>query len=253
MAQLKANKNLGQHFLIDKGVVLDTIALLEKNWCGEQIYEIGPGTGALTSELVPKFLSHLTCIEFDSRCVQSIKKQYPELQDKIIEADFLQLSGRSLFQEPSIVIGNFPYNISSQIIFKILDNYEHIPVAIGMFQKEVAERLAAKHGNKVYGVITVFAQLLYDIDIAFHITPDKFDPPPKVMSSVIILKRKTVLPEVNMEKLRKVVKAGFSMRRKKLRNALAGVFDPKVLDEPFFQQRAEELSIEDFIRLSERI
>jgi 16S rRNA (adenine1518-N6/adenine1519-N6)-dimethyltransferase len=157
----------------------------------------------------------------------------------------------SLLKEETMVVGNFPYNISSQIVFKILDHRDKIPAAIGMFQKEMAHRIAAPYNNKEYGVISVLAQLDYNMEVLFDIPPDKFNPPPKVMSSVLLMQRKAKRPEgLNYALFRKIVKAGFNQRRKMLRSALNQVLKKDYLQQEFFNNRAEQLSLQDFIQLT---
>ncbi|MBK9633624.1 MAG: ribosomal RNA small subunit methyltransferase A [Bacteroidetes bacterium] len=250
---VKPNKSLGQHFLNDESVILEISELIKQSFMGERILEIGPGMGALTKYIIKDFPEILQCVELDQRCVNDLLVKFPNLAGRILMGDFLQMPNKMMFEQQTTLVGNFPYNISSQIIFKAIENYENIPVVVGMFQKEVAERFAAKPGNKTYGVTSVLTQLYYDVAIAFHISPDKFDPPPKVMSSIIVLKRKTNIPTADFKKLKTVVKGAFSQRRKKMRNALSGIFSPEVLEEPIFQKRAEELSLEDFLILSERL
>lgn len=250
---VKPNKSLGQHFLNNEGIIVEISDLIKKSFAGETLLEIGPGMGALTKYLIKDFPEKLRCVELDQRCVNDLLAKFPSLAGKIFMGDFLQMPNKMMFGQQTTLVGNFPYNISSQIIFKAIENYEQIPIVVGMFQKEVAERFAAKPGNKVYGVTSVLTQLYYDINIAFHISPEHFDPPPKVMSSIIVLQRKSIVPTADYKKLKTVVKGAFSQRRKKMRNALSGIFSPEILEEPIFQKRAEELSLDDFLILSERL
>lgn len=251
MAYVPPKKRFGQHFLMDNGVLEDTIQLLKVNHTAECILEVGPGMGALTQYLWRDYKTQLKLVELDRRCVKYLSKTYEGIADQLIEGDFLELDLSELIDRPTTIIGNFPYNISSQIVFKILESDIKIPLVIGMFQKEVALRLAGKPGNKAYGAITVLAQLKYDIDVAFHIGPEKFDPPPKVISSVIIMKRRKVpYSGFDHKALKTVVKSAFGMRRKKLSNALAGILEGRDLPEKYAHKRAEALSIEDFIELT---
>lgn len=250
---VKPNKNLGQHFLNNEGIILEISNLIKKSFVGESILEIGPGMGALTKYLIQDFPEKLHCVELDQRCVNDLLVKFPSLAGRILMGDFLQMPNDMMFAQQTSLVGNFPYNISSQIIFKAIENYKNIPVVVGMFQKEVAERFAAKPGNKTYGVTSVLTQLYYDVSIAFHITPDNFNPPPKVMSTIIVLVRKDEVQDVDYKKLKTVVKGAFSQRRKKMRNALSGIFTAEVLEESIFQKRAEELSLNDFIALSQRL
>ena len=161
---------------------------------------------------------------------------------------------RQLLNQPTAIVGNFPYNISSQIVFRILDNYDNIPFMVGMFQKEMAERIASAHGTKEYGVISVFTQLLYDVTLEFDIAPQSFSPPPKVMSSVISLKRKeNIQLDFDFKLFKNVVKSGFNQRRKMLRNGLSGIVPKDMLQEEIFTKRAEQLSVQDFIELTKKI
>lgn len=254
MQRVQPNKSYGQHFLLDDSVVHRTLELMKGKYTGGKILEIGPGTGALTRVIMTEFLDQLQCIEVDERCVQFLNKNYPALKGKIIHQDFLQTPMEELLGNDTMLVGNFPYNISSQIVFKLLDYKMQIPVLIGMFQKEVAHRIASKHGSKEYGILSVLTQLYYDAEIAFDIPPEAFNPPPKVMSSVLVLQRKAAFPEdLDAKLLTRIVKAGFNQRRKMLRNALSGIVPAEHLSDPFFQQRAEQISVEGFIELSRNV
>lgn len=244
-------KSLGQHFLKDESVILKIVnALKESSF--KNLLEVGPGGGALTKELIKIPDINFLAVELDDDKVPRLKKQYPVLQDKIIHRDFLTID--MPFEDPFIVIGNFPYNISSQILFKILDWKDYVPVVIGMFQKEVAQRAAAPPGSKVYGVLSALIQPFYDIEYLFDVPPESFIPPPKVMSGVIRLKRKEHPLEVRSERSYKIlVKTAFNQRRKTLRNAVKPLFDAAILAEPLFDLRAEALSIQDFAALTFRM
>lgn len=254
MQRVQPNKGYGQHFLRDEAVLLKTLEIIQKHYTGGTLLEIGPGMGALTKHLLKAFGEKLRCVEIDERCVEYLKAHYPALEQQIIQKDFLKTDLDSLLQEQTILTGNFPYNISSQIVFRMLEFRDRIPAMVGMFQKEVAERIAASHGNKDYGILSVLAQAYYDAEVCFDIPPGAFAPPPKVMSSVLLLKRK-IHPEyiANEALLARIVKAGFNQRRKMLRNALSGVLPPEMLTDPFFQQRAEQVSVKEFIALSNRV
>ncbi len=250
-----ALKSYGQHFLHDKTVLERISDVVKQYHNGEQLIEIGPGMGALTTLLLRDF-SELTCIEVDNRCVtylqSNVQPNAPGL--KILEADFLKVNLSELLVQPTAIIGNFPYNISSQIVFRILDYYENIPFMVGMFQKEMGHRIASSHGSKEYGVISVLAQLLYDVKVEFDIAPGSFSPPPKVMSSVISMRRKEHISlDFDIVLFKKIVKAGFNQRRKMLRNGLSGMVSKELLQEPVFQKRAEQLSVQDFIALTKMI
>ena len=241
-------KSLGQHFLKDENIILDIIdALKKENFT--HLLEVGPGAGALTKHLLQLPGIDFKAVELDDEKVVYLQKAYPALQDKIIHKNFLDMD--QPFAAPFVVIGNFPYNISSQILFKILDWKDDVPVIIGMFQKEVAERAAAKPGGKVYGVLSALIQPFYDIEYLFDVPPDRFNPPPKVMSAVIRLRRKTTALNVRSDKAYKnLVKTAFNQRRKTLRNAVKSLFYPDVLKDPIFDKRAEALGIEDFAALT---
>jgi 16S rRNA (adenine1518-N6/adenine1519-N6)-dimethyltransferase len=245
-----ALKSYGQHFLNDKQVLEEIVKVINKYYNNEQIIEIGPGMGALTQYLLKEY-PDMTCIEVDNRCVSYLNQHYGNTNLKIIEADFLKLDSSALMKVPTAIVGNFPYNISSQIVFKILDNYGQIPFMVGMFQKEMAERIASPHGSKEYGVISVLAQLYYDIKVELDIAPKSFSPPPKVNSSVISMVRKNnIVLDFDVKLFKKIVKAGFNQRRKMLRNGLSGLIPKEKLQEPVFQKRAEQLSVQDFIDLT---
>ncbi len=250
-----ALKAYGQHFLTDKMVLNEIIDLIKRNYTDEKLVEIGPGTGALTNLLVKEFDS-VTCVEVDKRCIDFLKTNlqpsYPNLE--IIDADFLKLNTDEFLNSSTAIVGNFPYNISSQIVFKVLDNYKKIPFMVGMFQKEMAERIASKHGSKEYGVISVFAQLFYDVQLEFNIPPAAFAPPPKVMSSIISMRRKeNIQLDFDFKLFRNIVKSGFNQRRKMLRNGLSGIASKELLQQEIFTKRAEQLSVSDFIALTKLI
>ncbi|MFZ6010394.1 MAG: 16S rRNA (adenine(1518)-N(6)/adenine(1519)-N(6))-dimethyltransferase RsmA [Bacteroidota bacterium] len=251
--KVRPKKFLGQHFLNDQNIarkIVDTLDLQEKS-----VLEIGPGMGVLTKFLVEKDNIDLKLIELDRESVAYLKDHYPSLTENIVEGDFLQLDLRHVFSGRFSVIGNFPYNISSQIFFKVLDHRDQITQVVGMLQKEVADRMAAKHGNKVYGILSVLLQAYYRVDYLFKVSPGVFIPPPKVMSAVIRLTRNDRKQLDCDEKLfTQVVKQGFNNRRKTLRNALknlnlaAEVSTLKLLD-----NRAEQLSVDEFIHLTKLI
>jgi len=253
MQRVQPNKGYGQHFLRDQSVVQRTVELIHLHHQSDKILEIGPGTGALTLSLLKDFESQLYCVEVDERCVDFLSGNYPVLKDKIIHKDFLKVDLRELLEPSATVVGNFPYNISSQIVFRIIDFRKNIPCMIGMFQKEVAVRIAAPHGNKEYGILSVLTQLYYDARIAFDIPPGAFNPPPKVMSAVLVLTLRKDIPEVDHGLLSRIVKAGFNQRRKMLRNALSAVIPAEMLSDDLFQKRAEQLSVQDFVELTNRV
>ena len=244
---VKAKKHLGQHFLKDENIARKIVESLTYEGYGN-ILEIGPGTGVLTKYLLEK-KHELFLAEIDQESIDYLKKNYEKLDDSRFVGDFLKLDISTFFSEPLAVIGNFPYNISSQILFKIVDHFEKIPEMVGMFQKEVAERTAAVPRNKDYGILTVLIQAYYDVEYLFTVHENVFNPPPKVKSGVIRLTRNVKNGLAGNEDLfKKIVKAGFNQRRKKLSNALKVLIIPENLkNHLFLDQRAEELSVADFI------
>lgn len=241
-------KSLGQHFLKDESVITDIISALTQEPF-TQLLEVGPGAGALTRHLLKLPHVNFKAVELDDEKVIYLHHTYPALKDKIIHQSFLDIE--KPFKDSFVVIGNFPYNISSQILFKLLDWKDEVPYIIGMFQKEVAERVAANPGSKVYGVTSALIQPFYQIDYLFDVPPEKFNPPPKVMSAVIKLSRKKEALEMKSEKAYKnLVKTAFNQRRKTLRNAVKGLFSADELKDKIFDKRAEQLSINDFASLS---
>ena len=248
MQTVRAKKSLGQHFLKDLGVAR---RIAETAPAG-RVLEIGPGMGVLTQFLLSNPQIQLTAIELDTESVQYLHEWYPELN--LIEGDFLKLDLNQLYPEGDFcVIGNYPYNISSQIFFKVLDYKDRIPVCSGMIQKEVAERLASGPGNKSYGILSVLLQAWYDIEYLETVPEHVFAPPPKVKSAVVRMKRNTRTSLGCDEQLFKsVVKAAFNQRRKQMRNSLqqlAGKNNP-ILEENIFTRRPEQLSVEEFIHLT---
>ena len=241
-------KSLGQHFLKDKEVISRIIkALMEDPF--RNLLEVGPGGGALTQHLVNIPGIHFKAIELDREKVDYLLQKYPALQNGLIHESFLE--SERPFYEPFTVIGNFPYNISTQILFKILDWKEYVPVVIGMFQKEVAQRVAAKEGSKVYGVISVLIQYHYEAEYLFDVDSNSFVPPPKVQSGVIRLRLRTQKLPVKSEKaLNTLVKAAFNQRRKTMRNAVKSLFGAETLQEEIFSRRAETLSVAAFATLT---
>lgn len=241
-------KSLGQHFLKDKNVINRIIDVLKEDGF-TNLLEVGPGAGALTRHLMDLPAVNFKAVELDEEKVVYLSKTYPTLADKIIHQSFLDMD--KPFDEPFTVIGNFPYNISTQILFKLLEWKDDVPCIIGMFQKEVAERAASKEGSKVYGVLSVLMQVYYEIEYLFDVGNECFDPPPKVQSGVIRLKRKTTALNYKSDRAFWVlVKTAFNQRRKTMRNAVKSLFTPEVLHDDIFLKRAEALSIEDFAALT---
>lgn len=251
---VKPKKSLGQHFLTDMNIAARIAATVQEYTI--PVLEIGPGMGVLTQFLLQQG-SNVTVVELDHESVEYLTENYPQLQGKILEADFLKLPLDELFTGNFCVIGNYPYNISSQIFFKVLDYKDRIPCCSGMLQKEVAQRIAAKPGSKTYGILSVLLQAWYDIEYLFTVDEHVFNPPPKVKSAVIKMTRNNVTQLGCDEHLFKtVVKTGFNQRRKTLRNSLKSLLPEGAKNEttdPVFDQRPEQLSVEQFIALTNRI
>ena len=248
---MKLKKSLGQHFLKDESIIKQIVDALKED-SFTNLLEVGPGGGALTKYLIEIPHINFKAVELDDTKTAYLQKNYPVLKDKIIAQSFLDIDAP--FDEPFVVIGNFPYNISTQILFKVLDWRNQVPVVIGMFQKEVAERAASKEGSKVYGVSSVLIQAFYQVDYLFDVSNECFTPPPKVQSGVIRLRRrKTDLNYTSEKSFRLLVKTAFGQRRKTLRNAVKGMFSPEVLQDEIFNKRAEALSLEDFAALTFRM
>lgn len=253
--KVKAKKHLGQHFLNDENIARDIAEGL--TWQGyDRVLEIGPGMGVLTKYIL-QAKKNIEVVEIDNESVEYLKEYYQPFYPgfKIHSEDFLKMDFSSKFDEQIAILGNFPYNISSQIIFKALEERHTVPEVCGMFQKEVAERIASKKGTKDYGILSVLAQAYYHCDYLFTVPEHVFIPPPKVKSGVIIMKRyRTEIEGVEQKRFFQVVKAGFGQRRKTLRNSLKALGIPEDLnDHEFMSMRAEQLSVEDFIELTKRM
>ncbi|SHI83213.1 16S rRNA (adenine1518-N6/adenine1519-N6)-dimethyltransferase [Cruoricaptor ignavus] len=247
---VKAKKHLGQHFLTDENIARKIVHSLD--FCkAEHILEVGPGMGVLTKYLLETDRK-IWLAEIDKESIDYLQFNYQKLNAASFIGDFLQTDFSFVNDEEISVIGNFPYNISSQILFKIVDFYRQIPEMVGMFQKEVAERVAAKPRSKDYGILSVIVQAYFSVDYLFTVNENVFSPPPKVKSGVIRLARNPKDGLQGNENLfRQIVKTGFNQRRKKLSNALKPLSIPEELKaHPFLEKRAEELSVEDFIRFA---
>ncbi|MGL5731489.1 MAG: 16S rRNA (adenine(1518)-N(6)/adenine(1519)-N(6))-dimethyltransferase RsmA [Bacteroidales bacterium] len=247
MNKVRPKKFLGQHFLTDLSVA-ERIADTLSDYKQYPVLEVGPGMGVLTQFMIEKGYD-LKVVELDRESVPYLEQHFPALENRIIEADFLQLPLAELFDGEFCLIGNYPYNISSQIFFKVLENKELIPVCSGMIQKEVAERMAAKPGTKAYGILTVLMQAYYDIEYLFTVSEHVFNPPPKVKSAVIRMVRNDDKKLTCDEKLFKlVVKTSFNQRRKQLRNSLKAICGKEcpVFEDIFFNKRPEQLSVQEF-------
>lgn len=246
--QYTLKKSLGQHFLTDTQVCLKIQAVLQEQPI-ERLLEVGPGAGALTQFIYQIPTEAFKAIELDTEKVNYLLHTYPDLAGKLINEDFLE--AEIPFQNPFVLVGNFPYNISTQIVFKVLDWKEQVPMMVGMFQKEVAERITAKPHSKAYGILSVLTQAFYEVTYLFDVPPTAFNPPPKVESGVIMLKRKTVVPEMaSLKSFYLLVKMAFGQRRKMLRNPLKPYFSTEQLTDPIFTKRAENLTFEDYAALT---
>ncbi len=252
---VRPKKFLGQHFLKDKGVALRIVESLIFSEGVNYVVEIGPGTGVLTQYLLSNPVIDLQVVEIDRESVAWLSEHYPDLHGKIIQGDFLELELAKLFNEKLFIIGNFPYNISSQIFFKILDHRNQIDQVVCMIQKEVADRIAEKEGTKIYGILSVLLQTYYDIEFLFKVPPGVFFPPPKVMSGVIrLVRNQREKLECDEVLYRRVVKQAFQTRRKTLRNALKSLnLHSSIYKLDIMDKRAEQLSVEQFISLTKEI
>ncbi len=250
--EVRAKKALGQHFLTDQGVARSIVAALSADSPVRNVLEIGPGMGVLTQYLIRREDLELKLIEIDSESVAYLLTHLPGMEGRLMEGDYLRLDMSRIFPGPYRVIGNFPYNISSQIFFKILEDKDRVPEVVCMIQKEVADRIAEKPGSKVYGILSVLLQAWYDIEYVMSVGSGAFAPPPKVQSAVIRLRRNARTSLGCDERLfKQVVKTAFNQRRKTLRNALKPLL-PEGADtsDPIFDLRAERLGVEDFVRLT---
>jgi 16S rRNA (adenine1518-N6/adenine1519-N6)-dimethyltransferase len=253
MAFVKAKKSLGQHFLKDINIAHRIVESLLSG-CSN-VLEIGPGMGVLTQFLLQSENYKTVAIEIDRDSIDFLRKKFPEYSDQIISGDFLNTDLSKLFpNEKMAVIGNFPYNISTQILFKVLKYKNIVPEVVGMFQKEVAMRIAAPPGSKTYGITSVLLQVYYDIEYLFTVDEHVFDPPPKVKSAVIRLTRNNVEKlDCDEDLFVRIVKAGFNQRRKMLRNSIRPFIQDDGLTHPFLEKRPEQLSISEFVELTNSI
>jgi 16S rRNA (adenine1518-N6/adenine1519-N6)-dimethyltransferase len=250
--KVRAKKHLGQHFLTDQNIAAKIANALLPQGKYAKVLEVGPGMGVLTQYLLQRTDLETWVVEIDTESVAYLSEHYPDLKPRIISGDFLKQDFDTFFNSPCAVIGNFPYNISTQILFRVLEYKDQVPEVVGMFQKEVAERIAEKPGSKTYGITSVLLQAWYDIEYLFTVHENVFSPPPKVKSAVIRLKRNNVIDLGCDEKLfKQVVKAAFNQRRKQLRNSLHA-FNVKPGEEsnPVFTRRPEQLSVQEFIELT---
>lgn len=247
MTTVRAKKNLGQHFLKDKDIAQNIVESLRTTNV-KKILEIGPGMGVLTQFLLQNKSYETSVVEIDHESVDYLRQHFPELKDRIISDDFLRLNLNNYFTEPFAIIGNFPYNISSQIFFKVLEYRNQIPEVVGMLQKEVAERLAAPPGSKTYGILSVFLQAYYDIEYLFTVDQDQFIPPPKVKGGVIrITRNKKQFLDCDEKLFKSVVKMAFNQRRKTMRNSLGSmIHNDELKANPIFNKRPEQMGVAEF-------
>ncbi|MEM1357530.1 MAG: 16S rRNA (adenine(1518)-N(6)/adenine(1519)-N(6))-dimethyltransferase RsmA [Bacteroidota bacterium] len=254
---MRAKKSYGQHFLTNEHYAQQIANSLQLTDTYQHVLEVGPGQGMLTKHLLARKDDFaLTVNEADKDMVAYLENHYPEISDRIVAGDFLRTNLKELFDDqPFGLIGNYPYNISSQILFKMLDNYQLIPEMSGMFQKEVADRVVAASGSKTYGVVGVLVQARYTGKVILNVGPGNFNPPPRVDSAVIRLVRRgePLVPDELWGRFKHIVKSAFGMRRKMLRNSLKSAFTSDTLSaDPFFQRRPEQVSLEDFVELALR-
>ncbi|MBK8499744.1 MAG: ribosomal RNA small subunit methyltransferase A [Flavobacteriales bacterium] len=251
MNGVRAKKHLGQHFLKEDGIAQRIAESLTGHGGYKHVVEVGPGSGALTKHLMARTEFDLTCFEVDTESIAHLAVTWPGL--KVVQRDFLRVEPDRITDGPIAVIGNFPYNISTQIVFKVLEHRDRFTELVGMFQKEVADRLCAGPGSKTYGISSVLAQAWYSMEMLFVVEPDSFIPPPKVRSAVIRMKRNTVTSLTCNEALfARVVKTAFNQRRKTLHNALKALPETNGrIPEQYAGKRAEQLSVADFIVLTQ--
>lgn len=254
MRTVSAKKKLGQHFLNDLNIAQKIAGLIQYQNCNN-ILEIGPGMGVLTQFLLTD-QKNLKLVEIDKESVTYLNHKYPQMQKNILNKDFLKMDLSKIFDGQAFgIIGNFPYNISSQIVFKALEYRQYLPFFCGMFQKEVAQRICENPGTKAYGILSVLCQTYYHTQYHFNVSPNVFSPPPKVDSGVLSLKRKEdLIIDFDEELLFKIVKTGFQQRRKTLRNSLKSLNIPKlILEDSIFELRPEKLSAAQFIELTKKV
>ena len=250
--QVRAKKKLGQHFLKNEAIAEKIVHSLVHSDEYKYVLEVGPGMGVLTKYLIGESAYETYVIDIDRESIAYLRAHFPTLDKRIIDGDFLKFDLETLFPGPFAVIGNFPYNISTEILFRILDHKNRVPEVVGMFQKEVAERIAARPKNKTYRITSVLLQAFYDIDYLFTVGENEFNPPPRVKSAVIRLRRNDVQQlGCDEKKFRQIVKAGFNQRRKTLRNSIKAFrLKPEFAGHRYLSQRAEELSVADFVALT---
>lgn len=256
MKQVKAKKSFGQHFLKNDAICKRISSSLTLHGGYKNVLEIGPGTGALTLHLLERKDIDLKTVEVDREAIAYLHENHPKIGERLIEADFLKMDLESHTKEPIGIIGNFPYNISTQILFKVLDHKDLVLEVVGMFQREVARRIASPPGSREYGITSVLLQAFYDVEYLFTVDEDEFVPPPKVKSGVIRLKRNRVkkLP-CDEAKFKQVVKLAFNQRRKNLKNSLKSLTSEnyQFLESDYTTLRPEQLGVKDFIEITQMI
>lgn len=249
---VKPKKSLGQHFLVDQNIARKIVEQLSPDH--DKVIEVGAGMGVLTQYLLPELKEKLVVVEIDSESVVYLSEHFPELGTNLVEADFLRTKLTDFSTENIGIIGNFPYNISSQIFFHVIESKEIVTEVVGMIQKEVAERLSSPPGKKAYGILSVLLQAWYDIEYLFTVNENVFNPPPKVKSAVIRLRRNDT-KKLNCDEIlfKKIVKQAFNQRRKTLRNSLRPLLNTAIIENEIFDKRPEQLSVDEFSALTNLI
>ena len=252
MSHVQAKKHLGQHFLKDPSKAESIVGFLTMPGGIRNVLEVGPGMGILTDFLFAAKKYKIKAVDIDKESIKYLNEKYPLRQKDILEGDFLKMDFAELFEDSFVIIGNFPYNISTQILFKVLDNRDKVPEVVGMFQKEVAERIAGDPGGREYGILSVFMQAWYDVSIVMQLNENDFAPPPKVKSSVLhFLRKENFTLPCDESLFRRVVKTAFNQRRKTLRNAMSALVSKDLSGSlPFSDLRAERLGWEQFVELT---
>jgi len=250
---VRPKKHLGQHFLWDKNIARKIVEAFREA-PSPQVLEVGPGKGVLTQYLLEEFGDRLYAVEIDRESARYLLESYPQIQDYLIQQDFLTMDISRYFKGAFDVIGNFPYNISSQIFFRLLEHRQQIPLLVGMVQKEVADRIASPPGSKTYGKLSVLLQAFYEVKVLFQVGPQSFTPPPNVTSAVVRLRRNQTQHLACDEKLfSQVVKQSFNQRRKIIRNSLKSFLLPLDIEDERMTKRPEQLSVQDFVELTGKI
>jgi 16S rRNA (adenine1518-N6/adenine1519-N6)-dimethyltransferase len=247
---VRAKKHLGQHFLTDEHIAVEIVAALDPSYGCTDVLEIGPGTGVLTKYLLERKDIHIWASEIDGESIAYLKEKFPALRLRLLQQDFLQLNLATTWKESIGIIGNFPYNISSQILFHILEYRDKVPVMVGMFQKEVAERVVSGPGNRDYGIVSVLLQPWYDMEYLMTVEANAFNPPPKVKSAVIrMVRNERTSLGVSEESFKRLIKLAFNQRRKTLRNAIRSVLPDDYSAVPYLDLRAERLGWQQYVEL----